>query len=37
MQSNKNRSFFILFNFALANLKLLQDLQVLFDLLLQTK
>ena len=31
MQSNLNRTFFILSNFALANLKMLQDLQVLFE------
>jgi hypothetical protein len=37
MQSNLNRTFFILSNFALANLKMLQDLQVLIDLLVQRR
>ena len=31
MQSNLNRNFFIVSTFALANLKMLQDLQVLFE------
>ena len=35
MQSNLNRNFFIVSTFALANLKMLQDLQVLYDLLVQ--
>jgi len=35
MQSNLNRNFFIVSTFALANLKMLQDLQVLYNLLVQ--
>lgn len=35
MQSNLNHTFFILSTFALANLKMLQDLQVLYEALLR--
>jgi len=37
MQSNLNHTLYILSTFALANLKMLQDLQVLYDLLVQRR
>ena len=37
MQSNLNHTFFVLSTFALANLKMLQDLQVLINLLVQRR